>query len=184
MGAAIASFPGAGLLQVPRTRFVPVKTTDDLLLLRSDAYRLGDEFRVELVPIRPARTAISRSWRSTSAYFGMIDDFEARMPAGPPSLREAERFVVNGDVSFGAGVVVRGDVEIDAPPEGLRIDDGTVLDGLRSDARRRDRAQVAGGRRAGRSARGTVGADRAGLSDDRIETGPRRVCGVAASAAS
>ncbi len=58
----------------------------------------------------------------------MIDDFEARMPAGPPSLREAERFVVNGDVSFGAGVVVRGDVEIDAPPEGLRIDDGTVLE--------------------------------------------------------
>ena len=50
MGAAIGSFPGASLLQVPRTRFVPVKTTDDLLLLRSDAYRLGDEFRVELVP--------------------------------------------------------------------------------------------------------------------------------------
>ena len=47
MGAAIGSFPGARLLQVPRTRFVPVKTTDDLLVLRSDAYALGDEFRVE-----------------------------------------------------------------------------------------------------------------------------------------
>ena len=41
----------------------------------------------------------------------------------------AERFVVNGDVSFGSGVVVHGDVEIDAPPEGLRVDDGTVLSG-------------------------------------------------------
>jgi UTP--glucose-1-phosphate uridylyltransferase len=128
MGAAIGSFPGASLLQVPRTRFVPVKTTDDLLLLRSDAYRLGDEFRVELTP-NPARPDGQPFVALDKEYFGMIDDFEARMPSGPPSLREAERFVVNGDVSFGAGVVVRGDVEIDAPPEGRRIDDGTVLGG-------------------------------------------------------
>ncbi len=33
MGAAIGSFSGAALLCVPRTRFVPVKTTDDLLVL-------------------------------------------------------------------------------------------------------------------------------------------------------
>ena len=124
MGAAIGSFPGASLLQVPRTRFVPVKTTDDLLLLRSDAYRLGDEFRIEPAP-RP--NGNQPFVALDKAYFGMIDDFEARMPSGAPSLREAERFVVNGDVSFGAGVVVRGEVEIDAPSEGLRIDDGTVL---------------------------------------------------------
>ena len=47
MGAAIGSFPGASLLCVPRTRFVPVKTTDDLLVLRSDVYRLSDEMLVE-----------------------------------------------------------------------------------------------------------------------------------------
>jgi UTP--glucose-1-phosphate uridylyltransferase len=125
MGAAIGSFPGAGLLQVPRTRFVPVKTTDDLLLLRSDAYTLGDAFRVEPAPEVDGHqpyVALDK------AYFGMIDDFEARMPA-PPSLRDAERLVVNGDVRFGTGVVVRGEVEIDAPPEGLRIDDGAVLTG-------------------------------------------------------
>ena len=124
MGAAIGSFPGASLLEVPRTRFVPVKTTDDLLVLRSDAYRLGDEFRVELVPERDGRQPFVAL---DKAYFGLIDDFEERMPSGPPSLREAERLVVNGDVRFGAGVVVRGEVEIDAPSEGLRIDDGTVL---------------------------------------------------------
>ena len=129
MGAAIGSFRGASLLQVPRTRFVPVKTTDDLLLLRSDAYRLGDEFRVELVP-SPARPNGHQPFVALDKeHFGMIDDFEARMPAGPPSLREAERLVVNGDVSFGAGVQVRGAVEIDAPPEGLRIEDGAVLGG-------------------------------------------------------
>lgn len=123
MGAAIGSFPGAALLQVPRRRFVPVKTTDDLLLLRSDVFRLGDEFRVE-----PAVAGGGQPYVALDkGFFGMIDDFEARMPAGPPSLRAAERFVVNGDVRFGAGVIVRGEVELDAPDAGLRIDDGAVL---------------------------------------------------------
>ncbi|MDE3132349.1 MAG: UTP--glucose-1-phosphate uridylyltransferase, partial [Acidobacteriota bacterium] len=125
MGAAIGSFPGAGLLQVPRRRFVPVKTTDDLLLLRSDVFRLGDDFRVEAATADGTQPFIALDKR----YFGIIDGFEARMPAGPPSLRQAQQLVVNGDVSFGAGVVVRGDVRLDAPPGGLRIDDGTVLDG-------------------------------------------------------
>jgi UTP--glucose-1-phosphate uridylyltransferase len=126
MGAAIANFPGASLLEVPRTRFVPVKTTDDLLLLRSDVFRLGDGHRVEPAGGAngaPPFVALDKQ------YFGMIDDFEQRIAAGPPSLREARRFVVNGDVAFGAGVVVRGEVEVNAPPDGMLIEDGTVLSG-------------------------------------------------------
>ena len=126
MGAAIGSFPGAQLLEVPRTRFVPVKTTDDLLVLRSDAYRLGDEFRVEPVPAVDGQVPLVAL---DKRYFGMIDDFERRIADGPPSLREARRLVVDGDVHFGARVVVRGDVEVAAPPEGLHIADGTVLTG-------------------------------------------------------
>jgi UTP--glucose-1-phosphate uridylyltransferase len=125
MGAAIGSFPGAGLLQVPRTRFVPVKTTDDLLLLRSDVFKLADEFRVEPATEDGAQPYVALD----KEYFGMIDDFEARMPAGPPSLREAEKLIVNGDVRFGSHVVVHGEVEIDAPEGGLTIDDGAVLAG-------------------------------------------------------
>jgi UTP--glucose-1-phosphate uridylyltransferase len=126
MGAAIGSFPGAQLLEVPRTRFVPVKTTDDLLVLRSDAYRLGDEFHVEPVPGVDGQVPLVAL---DKRYFGMIDDFERRIADGPPSLREARRLVVDGDVHFGARVVVRGDVEVAAPPEGLHIADGTVLTG-------------------------------------------------------
>jgi UTP--glucose-1-phosphate uridylyltransferase len=126
MGAAIGSFPGARLLQVPRSRFVPVKTTDDLLLLRSDAYRLGDEFRVEPAPETGGRQPFIALDKQ---YFGLIDGFDQRLADGPPSLREAERLVVKGDVSFGAGVVVRGDVELEAPDGGMRIADGTVLGG-------------------------------------------------------
>jgi UTP--glucose-1-phosphate uridylyltransferase len=111
MGAAIGSFPGAGLLLVPRTRFVPVKTTDDLLVLRSDVYTLSEEFLVEP---RPERGENLPYVELDPAYYKLLDEFEARFPAGPPSLVEAERLVVHGDVTFGADVVVRGEVEIEA----------------------------------------------------------------------
>jgi UTP--glucose-1-phosphate uridylyltransferase len=126
MGAAIASFPEAQVLVVPRTRFVPVKTNDDLMLLRSDAYELRDEFRIEPYPGLEGNLPFVSLDKQ---FFGMLDDCEARMPYGPPSLREADRLVVNGDVTFGSQVVIRGEVEIDAPPEGMTIPDGTVLDG-------------------------------------------------------
>ncbi|MCW2819387.1 MAG: putative uridylyltransferase, partial [Marmoricola sp.] len=40
MGAAIEVFEDSRLIEVDRSRFVPVKTTNDLLVLRSDAYDL------------------------------------------------------------------------------------------------------------------------------------------------
>merc|ERR1719174_2351457 len=52
MGAAIQCFPGAIALVIPRSRFAPVKTTNDLLALRSDAYMLTPDFRIELHPDR------------------------------------------------------------------------------------------------------------------------------------
>ena len=64
MGAAIEVFEGARALRVPRTRFAPVKTTDDLLALRSDAYELTDDARVVLAgaatsaPVRRARRRV------------------------------------------------------------------------------------------------------------------------------
>ena len=124
MGAAISSFPGACLLEVPRSRFVPVKTTDDLLVLRSDCFRMADGFVLE--PVR--RGASPPEVQLDKDHFGLIDDFDRRFPAGPPSLRDAERLIVNGDVCFGADVVVRGSVQIDAPPDGLSVEPGTILD--------------------------------------------------------
>ena len=124
MGAAIGSFPGARLLQVPRSRFIPVKTTDDLLVLRSDAFAIGRDDRVELAAGPDARPPLVTL---DKAHFGLIDGFEQRFPSGPPSLREAERLEVTGDVSFGAGVTVRGAVRLEAPPGGMRVADGSLL---------------------------------------------------------
>jgi UTP--glucose-1-phosphate uridylyltransferase len=124
MGAAIGSFSGARVLCVPRTRFAPVKTTDDLLVLRSDVYRLTDECAVK--PMRDSLPFVELD----SRYYKLLDEFEGRFPAGPPSLIEAERLVVHGDVTFGAGVAVKGSVELQAE-EPKRIADGSVLGGDR-----------------------------------------------------
>lgn len=123
MGAAIACFPDAGLLLVPRTRFVPVKTTDDLLVLRSDAYSLGEELDVEPAPELGGELPYVEL---DNRYYKLLDQFESRMPDGPPSLRGARRLVVNGDVTFGAGVVVHGEVELDVE-EPVKLAPGTVL---------------------------------------------------------
>jgi UTP--glucose-1-phosphate uridylyltransferase len=124
MGAAIESFPGAELLLVPRTRFAPVKTTDDLLVLRSDVYTLSDEMAV--LPI-PDRADDMPYVELDSRFYKIIDDFDARFPAGAPSLRQAQRLLVHGDVSFGADVVVRGVVTLEAETP-RRIADGAVLE--------------------------------------------------------
>jgi UTP--glucose-1-phosphate uridylyltransferase len=122
MGAAIDVFEGAQALRVPRGRFVPVKTTSDLLVVRSDAYVLDDAERLVLAPGRDAAPLVALD----SGVYKLLGDFERRFPAGPPSLVEAERLSVDGDVTFGAGVVVRGSVSVEGP---CRIEDGAVLEG-------------------------------------------------------
>jgi UTP--glucose-1-phosphate uridylyltransferase len=127
MGAAIEVFEGARALAVPRMRFAPVKTTDDLLALRSDAYRLDEDALVVLAPERRGRVPFVAL---DSDHFKLLRDFEARFPAGPPSLAECDRLGVEGDVRFGAGVVVRGDVTVRQEGDEARaIEDGAVLDG-------------------------------------------------------
>jgi UTP--glucose-1-phosphate uridylyltransferase len=120
MGAAIGVFDGAQALHVPRRRFAPVKTTNDLLALRSDAYVLHDDKRVELAPSRAEPPFVDLD----PEYYKLIRDFEERFPGGPPSLVDCDRLVVEGDVTFGRGVVARGSVTVRGP---ARIEDGTIL---------------------------------------------------------
>jgi UTP--glucose-1-phosphate uridylyltransferase len=123
MGAAIQSFPGAQLLCVPRPRFIPVKTTNDLLVIRSDAYTLGEDMVVGPAPGRAGHMPLVDL---DKRFYAMLDRFDARFPSGPPSLRQARRLAVHGDVTFGVGVVVKGTVEV-AAGERRIIPDGAVL---------------------------------------------------------
>ena len=121
MGAAIGVFEGAAAVHVPRSRFAPVKTTSHLLVVRSDAYELADDWTVQLARGRNRPPIVE-----LSSEFKLLRDFESRFPAGPPSLVEAERLDVEGDVRFGRDVVVRGRVRVEGPAE---IPDGAVLEG-------------------------------------------------------
>jgi UTP--glucose-1-phosphate uridylyltransferase len=127
MGSAVEVFEEAGALRVARTRFAPVKTTNDLLALRSDYYELTEDAHVVVSPQRRLGPIFIDL---DPTYYKLLRDFEARFPAGPPSLIECERFVVQGDVLFGRGVVAKGAVEVENRDAAqLRIDDGTVLEG-------------------------------------------------------
>jgi UTP--glucose-1-phosphate uridylyltransferase len=123
MGAAIGVFERARPVRVPRQRFSPVKTTEDLLALRSDAYVLAEGARVELAPARGGTPPVVDL---DDAYYKLLRDFEARFADGAPSLVACHRLTVEGDVVFGRGVVVRGTVVVRGP---LRVGDGAVLAG-------------------------------------------------------
>ncbi|MFY0407201.1 UTP--glucose-1-phosphate uridylyltransferase [Solicola sp. PLA-1-18] len=120
MGAAVEVFDGATAIEVDRSRFLPVKTTNDLLLLRSDVYDVGDDDRLSrqvdppLVDLDPA-------------HYKLIGDFDARFPHGAPSLREATSLRVRGDWTFGADVVVRGDATLDDEGTPHTVADASVL---------------------------------------------------------
>jgi UTP--glucose-1-phosphate uridylyltransferase len=119
MGAAIGSIPGARAVHVPRSRFAPVKTTDDLLLVRSDAYQLTSDGQ-----LRPGFDGQEPVITLDEDYYRLLPDFEQRFPAGAPSLRRCRRLDVEGDVTFGADVVVIGEVRLTGP---LHVPDREVL---------------------------------------------------------
>ena len=125
MGAAIEVFDGATAIVVGRDRFLPVKATSDLFLIRSDAYALDE--RGALVQQVGAAPSISLDPGS----YKLIQDFEARFPEGVPSLKEATSLDVQGDWTFGADVEIVGDAVLGTEggevPGGARV--GTVSAG-------------------------------------------------------
>jgi len=108
MGAAIEVFDGAATIEVGRDRFVPVKTTNDLLVLRSDCYRLTAGCVLELVADGIPFVDLD------PMHYKLVGDFDLRFPEGVPSLRSASRLRVRGDWRFGGGVTVVGEVDLDA----------------------------------------------------------------------
>ncbi len=118
MGAAIEIFDGAATIEVGRDRHIPVKTTNDLLVLRSDVYDIGQDFvldkAAEVVP-----------FIDLDGVYKLVGDFDKRFKEGAPSLRKATSLVVNGDWDFGAEVTVVGDAVLDG--ERGRVERGSVL---------------------------------------------------------
>ena len=107
MGSAISEFDRAQALVVPRTRFAPVKMTDDLLNIRSDAYHMAPDSRVELAP---ARHGIPPEIRLDSRFYAILSDFDWRFPMGQLSLKRCQSLKIGGDFTFGKDCRANGRV--------------------------------------------------------------------------
>lgn len=126
MGSAIAVFENAAAIRVPRTRFAPVKSTDDLLAVRSDAYHITPDFRVTLAPARKGKPVVVKL---DGAHFKLINQLDAHFPHGAPSLIHCNHLTVTGNVVFGKNISVQGDVRVEnRHTDPLLLADNLVLE--------------------------------------------------------
>lgn len=122
MGAGIECFEGSIALDVPRSRFAPVKTTGDLLALRSDAYEVLENGQVRLHASRQGKPPVI----ALSDEYKLVDSIES---LGVPSLIGCRSLKVSGPVRFLPGVVIEGEVEFRNPGTEVReIPAGTYRD--------------------------------------------------------
>ncbi len=129
MGAAISIFENAQALDIPRTRFAPVKTTDDLLALRSDMYELTEDYHIKPNPERGSDEILIRL---DPVCYKMIDDFDSRFPSGPPSLLHCESLIVDGDILFGKGISINGPVRLaNSSKQQIKLSNGLAISGNR-----------------------------------------------------
>jgi UTP--glucose-1-phosphate uridylyltransferase len=109
IGSAISVFENSGAIEVTRERFIPVKTTNDLLAVRSDLYALNSEYR--LIP-NASRDISDVSIGLDSQFYKKIDQFDQRFPYGPPSLLACQTFRVQGDVLFEDEIICKDNVQV------------------------------------------------------------------------
>jgi UDP-N-acetylglucosamine pyrophosphorylase len=122
MGAAIECFEGSTAIEVPRSRFAPVKTTGDLLALRSDAYEVLGNGQVRLHASRQGKPPVI----SLSDDYKLVD---ALAGLGVPSLIGCRSLKITGPVHFAPGVVIEGDSGFHNPgPETRTVAAGTYRD--------------------------------------------------------
>ena len=131
MGAAISLFEDSTAVNVPRSRFFPVKSCNDLMVLRSDCYELGDGQNLQ---INPRRTSANRpavvKVNLDPKFYGRIDLLEERFSQGLPSLVDCEALSIEGDVYFESNIVIKGRVAIkNSLKSPAVIKKGTVIDG-------------------------------------------------------
>ncbi|MEZ4701437.1 MAG: UTP--glucose-1-phosphate uridylyltransferase [Rhodothermales bacterium] len=127
MGAAIALFEDAGAIRVPRSRFAPVKTTNELLAVQSDAYLLHEDYTIGMHPGRAGQVPVVHL---DAAHYRTVDQLAEHTPHGAPSLEACTSLHVTGRVRFGRGVRLVGDVHIvnrSASP--ATVPDHSVIEG-------------------------------------------------------
>ncbi len=109
MGSAISLFADSIALRIPKKRFAPIKTTNELLGLWSNAFILDEH---NLVISNPARTLGFIVINLDKKYYKNVDDLVERFPYGAPDLLDCSKLTIKGDIHFGENVKIIGHVEI------------------------------------------------------------------------
>lgn len=125
VGAAIRYFNNAHGVVVPRSRFLPVKTCSDLLLVKSDLFNLQHGALV----MSSARFGPAPLIKLGS-HFKKVSNFQQRI-AHMPKIIELDHLTVTGNVFFGRDVQLRGTVII-VCSDGQKIDipNGSILENV------------------------------------------------------
>lgn len=126
VGAAIRHFKGAHGVVVPRSRFLPVKTCSDLLLVKSDLFYLEHGALV----LDPTRDGFSNPLIKLGSHFKKVSGFQSRIPYIPKIL-ELDHLTITGNVTIGKGVQLKGTVII-VCNDGDKIDipNGAILENV------------------------------------------------------
>lgn len=104
VGSAMKKFTGAIGINVPRSRFLPVKKTSDLLLVMSNLYSL-DKGTLIMNPARSFPTV--PLVKLGDSHFTKVRDFLSRFST-IPDMVELNHLTVSGDVTFGNKVSLKG----------------------------------------------------------------------------
>ncbi|MDM8516577.1 UTP--glucose-1-phosphate uridylyltransferase [Desulfobacterales bacterium HSG16] len=126
MGAAISFFKDAVAVQVPRSRFFPVKKCADLMAVRSNCFIVSNG----QVGIHEGKNTELPRIDLDMKYYGKIDSFDKRFPNGIPDLIHCETLKIEGDVRFGKNVTIRGKAVIKNTQQYQAfIEDGKCIEG-------------------------------------------------------
>ena len=109
MSAAIQCFEDSVALNVPRSRFAPVKTSEDLFALQSDAYLMTEDFQIQLMP---ERKGVPPVISLDNDFYASADQLNLATQLGVPSMINCKRLKVEGPVVFNQGTIFQGSVVV------------------------------------------------------------------------
>jgi len=123
---AVQSFSKCAAVIVPRSRYLEVKTTADLFVLQSNIYSIDSDGRYAM---NPARVFPTSPIVKLGEQFSSYSEYMKRFGGSLPNILELDHLTVSGNVYFGKGIELKGNVIIVANHgEQISIPDGATLE--------------------------------------------------------
>lgn len=123
MGSGINNFEGSLAVHVPRIRFVPIKKTDDLLLVQSNLFIIDNG----VLRKNPERQFDSLPLIRLGEYFQDVEEYQRRFESIPDIL-ELDLLTVVGNVVFGKNITLRGNVIVVCEAGELQLPDRSLIE--------------------------------------------------------